>query len=321
MLGEKYSGNTGNIDAPLTSKYRQPKSTCQPEYCTPSTGCSRPTLRPPTLEERYLKDGECTVQIPGPPGYRGPRGPAGARGLKGDAGDPGVTGPNGATGPQGIPGVAGPMGPQGIPGSMGPAGPAGGPQGPAGPAGADGAVGPQGPIGLTGPAGADGVAGPAGPAGADGAAGPTGPAGADGAAGATGPAGPAGPTGPAGADGATGATGPAGPPGAGDAIVKTVSTGSLDFTTTDIASLDVSDAKSWAANFAAPFAGAAVFESSLDNVIWEPLIGYDVNSDPVSQFSIPGTFYFNTAALMNVRVRVTSTGLGSSAFTFVKSTA
>lgn len=240
--------------------------------------------------------------IPGPPGPQGPpgdTGPAGVAGPAGAAGTPGAPGsqgPAGVDGVDGAPGAPGAQGLQGLQGAQGPIGLTGaagapGAQGPAGVAGPAGAVGPQGPIGLTGPAGADGSPG------------------VDGAPGATGPAGPEGPI------------GPEGPPGTGgDDVVKTVSTGTLDFTTTDIAALDVSDAKSWSANFADTFTGTAVFESSLDNVIWEPLIGYDINSDPVAQFTAPGTFYFNTATLMNVRVRVATTGTGTSDFTFVKST-
>jgi len=172
----------------------------------------------------------------GPKGTTGPTGPIGSIGPTGPTGSRGVTGATGPTGPTGNTGPTGPMGFMGVSGSTGPTGPTG--SGPTGPYGQTGPRGPSGHTGSTGPTGPHGIGstGPRGPTGLFGPTGPSGPRGCQGLQGVTGPIGPTGPIGIMGISGPTGPIGPVGPTGtggptvAGDGLIISGATVSIDAT-------------------------------------------------------------------------------------------
>lgn len=109
----------------------------------------------------------------------------------------------------------------------------------------------------------------------------------------------------------------------GGGIAKVISTGTIDFTTTDTEEFDVSARKSMALQIFGTFAGTAVFEGSVgpnagDN--WFSLTVADLLNDPVDDFIAPGVFFFDVTSLNKVRVRVSVTGSGTASYTANRST-
>lgn len=106
--------------------------------------------------------------------------------------------------------------------------------------------------------------------------------------------------------------------------MKTVITGTLDFSSTNDVEVDVSDVKSLAAQFLGSIPGTAIFEGSIGDLAgnpqWFPLLGTDVDANPVDTMSAAGIFFFNVAVLDKWRVRVNSTGSGTPDYVIAKST-